>query len=111
MVIDYATQIIILPFVGIKKGNSGSKEANFGYIFGEDSYQGGIKISQQYTGYNNSWFYIPATLRTVKITNETALNYGAFQNCSMLISITINSGAKNNVGTKAFENTVAPTWI
>ena len=102
---------ITLPFVGSKKGNSGTRESNFGYIFGEDSYQGGIKISQQYTGYNNSWFYIPSALRTVKITNETVINYGAFQNCSMLTSITINAGAKNNVGEKAFANTVNPTWI
>ena len=102
---------ITLPFVGSKKGNSGTRESNFGYIFGEDSYQGGIKISQQYTGYNNSWFYIPSALRTVKITNETVLNYGAFQNCSMLTSITINAGAKNNVGEKAFANMVNPTWI
>ncbi len=104
---------ITLPFVGSKKGNSDSKEANFGYIFGEDTYQGGTKIHQYYNSGGGSWeyYYIPSTLRTVKITNETVINYGAFQNCSMLTSITINAGAKNNVGEKAFANTVNPTWI
>lgn len=109
----YLLKSITLPFVGSKKGNSGSKEANFGYIFGEDSYQGGTKVKQYYgsgvTSWN--WFFVPTALRTVKITNETVIGYGAFQNCSMLTSITINAGAKNNVGAKAFENTVNPTWI
>ena len=55
MVIDYATQIIILPFVGSKKGNSGSKEANFGYVFGEDSYQDGTKVEQYYKNGITTW--------------------------------------------------------
>ncbi len=99
--------------MGSKKGNSDSQEANFGYIFGGASYQGGTSVRQYYKNdtFANNYFYIPSTLRTVKITNETVINYGAFQNCSMLTSITINSGAQNNVGTKAFENTATPTWI
>jgi hypothetical protein len=109
----YLLKSITLPFVGSKKGNSGSNDANFGYIFGTNSYQGGTKVEQYYGGgtSNWNWFYIPSALRTVKITNETVLNYGAFQNCSMLTSIAINAGAKNNVGEKAFANTVNPTWI
>ena len=103
---------ITLPFVGSQKGNSSEKSACFGYIFGTSSYQGGTRISQHYSSSVSSYeyYYIPSTLRSVTITNETVLGYGAFQNCSMLQSITINSGASSNVGTKAFENTAIPTW-
>ena len=104
---------ITLPFVGCQKGNSGTSKACFGYIFGEDSYQGGTKIRQIYdTGIGQfEDFYIPSILRSVTITSETVLCYGAFQNCSMLTTIKINKGAQNNVGEKAFENTATPTWV
>ncbi len=104
---------ITLPFVGSQKGNSGTSTACFGYIFGEDSYQGGTKIRQIYnTGIGQfEDFYIPSILRNVTITSETVLCYGAFQNCSMLQTITINKGAQNSVGEKAFENTAKPTWV
>lgn len=102
---------ITLPFIGNKKGNSGSSSACFGYIFGESSYQGGTSTRQYYaSGYYEN-YYIPATLRNVTITNETVISYGAFYNCSMLTSIKINSAANNNVGARAFEGAPAPTWI
>ncbi len=104
---------IILPFVGSQKGNSGTVSACFGYVFGSTPYQGGTSIRQTYsTGFKTyEDFYIPTILRSVTITSETVLCYGAFQNCSMLQSITINKGAQSSVGEKAFENTAKPTWI
>ena len=105
---------ITLPFVGSQKGNSNTTSACFGYIFGTSSYQGGTRVLQYFRegyGINDSdYYYIPSTLRLVTITNETVVGHGAFQNCSMLQSITINKAAQNNVGTKAFENTATPTW-
>ena len=102
---------ITLPFVGSTKGNTG-ENALFGYIFGETSYQGGTSVEQHYgTGigqYNNH--YIPTTLRSVTITSETVISRGAFQNCSFLDTLTINSGAKNSMGTDAFKNATQPTW-
>lgn len=103
---------ITLPFVGSEKGNTSSKEANFGYVFGESSYQGGTRVTHYYSSNNTAYYsyYIPSTLRSVTITNESRISYGAFQNCSMLTSIKINASAQNSVGSKAFENTVTPTW-
>ncbi len=96
---------ITLPFVGSKKGNSDTKEANLGYVFGEDSYQGGTKVEQYYGGSTTTWrwFFVPSTLRTVKITNESVLSYGAFQNCSMLTQIDLNDGIVQ-VGAISFAN-------
>ncbi len=99
---------ITLPFVGYQKGNTGSA-AYFGYIFGTSSYQGGTGVEHE----KASWptrYYIPETLRSVTITNETIIGKYAFRNCSMLQSITINKAAQNSVGEKAFENTATPTW-
>ncbi len=98
---------ITLPFVGEQKGNSGKSAACFGYIFGTSSYQGATEVRDYYT-YNR--FYIPSTLRSVTITNESAIANGAFYNCSMLQSITINKEAQGNVGENAFENSAQPTW-
>ena len=103
---------ITLPFVGGQKGNSDKSSACFGYIFGTKSYQGGISVEQIYgAGINMSQnFKIPSSLRSVIITNETIIARGAFQNCSMLQSITINKAAQSSVGEKAFDNTAEPTW-
>ncbi len=105
---------ITLPFVGSEKGNSDTSEACFGYIFGTASYQGGTIVQQTYDAVATKLtksFCIPSILRTVTITNESVINRGAFQNCSMLQTITINKGAQSSVGEKAFENTAKPTWV
>ena len=103
-----------LPFVGSQKGNSDEKAACFGYIFGSTSYQGSTRILQYYSVSHSNWYdeyYIPSILHGVTITNETVINRGAFQNCSMLQSITINRAAQSNVATNAFDNTATPTWV
>ena len=102
-------QKITLPFIGSRKGNTG-KTACFGYIFGTESYQNGIKITQAYPDWAEN-FYLPTTLRSVTITNETVIGAGAFQNCSMLNEIRINSAAQGNVGIDVFSNTASPTWF
>ena len=99
---------LTLPFVGRQKGNSG-ESAFFGYIFGSDSYQGTKKLQHE-PGVFTTEFCIPTALRNVTITQETVIGKYAFRNCTMLQSITINSAASSNVGTRAFENTVDPTW-
>ncbi len=98
---------ITLPFVGSRKGNTGSA-SYFGYIFGTTYYQGSTLV--RHSGITGPRNYIPSTLRSVTITNETIVGNYAFRNCTMLQSITINSGAQNNVGEDAFEGTVKPTW-
>ncbi len=101
---------ITLPFVGSGKGNTG-RAACFGYIFGDDQYQGGTKVSQHYGSGVVASFYIPSILRSVAITNETTIGKCAFENCSMIETLKINSGAQGNVGTDAFKGTATPTWF
>ena len=37
---------MVLPFVGSRRGNSGSSDSLFGYIFGSSSYTGGTRVKQ-----------------------------------------------------------------
>ena len=81
---------ITLPFVGLQRGNRRKREALFGYIFGNSSYSGGIKMTQYCTETSNgSSFYIPSSLRRVVVTDETLLGYGAFSGLSGLTSIDV----------------------
>ena len=101
---------ITLPFVGRQKGNTG-KAACFGYIFGTNSYQGSTIVSQHYGSGVVVSFYIPSILRSVTITKETTIGKCAFENCSMIQTLKINSAAQGNVGTDAFKDTATPTWF
>ena len=91
---------ITLPFVG---GYSGSIYP-LGYIFGSDSYSGGVYTRQTYLDFNNrktsTTYYIPESLKEVIILRGT-IKYGAFYNCGMLKSITL-SDSISNVGNYAF---------
>lgn len=102
-------QSITLPFAGDSRTASG-QEGNFGYIFGKDSYSGGMVIRQYFKQYYDAPYCIPNQLKEVTITDAVQLGYGAFQNCSMLKRLTVNSGAKSSVGDRAFEGCVKPKW-
>ena len=68
---------ITLPFVGSRRGNTGSFESLFGYIFAW--YDTGDRQTQQYFSSSDcSTFYIPSNLKKVVITYETVLGDGAF---------------------------------
>ena len=70
-----------------------------GYIFGyETSNKEGTTM--QYTNY---YYYIPASLREVAITDETVISKNAFINCSMIESIIIKSDL-TAIGDYAFYN-------
>ena len=88
---------ITLPFVGSRRGNSGSADSLFGYIFAH--YPG--KTRQYYSDDSYIECIIPSSLKKVIVTDETALGYGAFYKCKELTSITI-SDSVTNIGTKAF---------
>ena len=77
-----------LPFVGSRRGNSGG-DAQFGYIFGSSSYSGGVATTQYSSSTGNTTYYIPSSLTSVVLTDETTLGYGAFYNCINLESIII----------------------
>lgn len=89
-----------LPFVGKSSSASGS-EALFGYIFGEESYSGGIRTTQMYMilfGTKN--YYIPGNLSSL-IVNGGSLKFGAFYNCNYLTSLTILNNVAN-IGSSVF---------
>ena len=83
-----------LPFVGGSvKTSEDTYQYPFGYIFGQNDYDGCVEITQYYYGESTSTtrsnvYYIPEKLRSVTITGGNIL-YGAFSNCNMLTNIVI----------------------
>jgi uncharacterized repeat protein (TIGR02543 family) len=94
---------IMLPFVGLERGNTGSEESLFGYVFGTKSYTGGTQTRQYWSASDSSAFYIPTSLTNVVLTSESTIGYGAFYNCSGLTAVTIPDTVES-VGEKAFYN-------
>ncbi|MBQ8319631.1 MAG: leucine-rich repeat domain-containing protein [Clostridia bacterium] len=93
-----------LPFVGGRGGaTSASNSTLFGYIFGENAFDGGIEIKQYYSSssYSYSTYYIPTGLQSVTITGGDIL-YGAFSNCSNLTNVAIGE-AVTSISDSAFD--------
>ena len=92
---------ITLPFVGPRRGNFGTTDSLFGYIFGTSSYTGGTITHQYYSGDYSMSYYIPTALKTVTITDETVLGNGAFSGCNGLASVAIPDSV-TSIGANAF---------
>ena len=106
---------ITLPFVGGKPYTAeDTRQLPFGYIFGytalntnENSpYPGSTTIRSKYIGdeVNGYKLFIPSGLREVVITGSSYIQPYAFNNCSMLTSITIPASV-TSVGKQAFRYT------
>ncbi len=98
---------ITLPFIGDSKDittNDIYHHYPFGYIFGTNSYKGGIKTEQYYKNWTTTstrrYYYIPSTLKSVTITCGDVL-YGAFYNCNNLTSVILGNGVIS-IGDYAF---------
>ena len=84
---------ITLPFVGDKAHEpSDAYQYPFGYIFGTESY--GNRLVQEYYGINTrtieeTAYCIPKSLEEVIITGSSYIQYGSFDRCIYLTSITI----------------------
>ena len=83
---------LTLPFVG---GSADAETADtttlFGYIFGTAEQTGCTATRQYYSSTGSAVYYIPNSLRTVRVTGGKVL-YGTFYGCSDLESITLGSG-------------------
>ena len=79
--------IMTIPFIG--ETNSGTENLYFAYIFGEPSW----------------WYsddsYVPESLKSVVITNDTTIETRAFENCYDIVSITFEKNV-TSIGDYAF---------
>ena len=84
-----------LPFVGDKRhALTDAWQYPFGYIFGYENYDGGYKTSPYFYYRDNassigSTFFIPASLKSVTLTDCDYIQSNAFGDCDNLTSITI----------------------
>ena len=95
-----------LPFVG---GGSGSSSSTpFGYIFGEVHYWNSELTKQRYVSGKDAdemgfiIYYIPTSLKTVTLTGDSSIPYGAFSGCKGIESIQI-TGSVESIGDNAFD--------
>ena len=95
---------LIVPYLGNTVTSSG-REAQLGYIFGEENFTGSTETKQYYgnDSYQYTKFYLPNSLTNVVVTDCNGIGAGAFSYCSRLVNIRINSSAEGVVGNRAFE--------
>ena len=106
---------IVLPFVGASaKTENDLYQYPLGYIFGTNSYKGGVETTQHY--YDSSLsssvavsYYIPSSLKSVTITGGNILR-GAFGYCKNLTEVIISSNV-TKIGDWAFSNCVNLTTV
>ena len=97
-----------IPFVGRSaSATSASASTLFGYIFGTDSYEGGVSTTQNYTASSSSstysaTYYIPENLNSVTVTGGNLL-YGVFYGCGGLTSVVLPPSI-TSIGGYAFYN-------
>ena len=113
----YSLEEIVLPFVGAHRSGHVSScdpmkadynnHSLFGFIFGTTGSTADnlfVSASQSYTaGEAGSTYYIPSNLKSVTITDETKLEYGAFMNCTGLQTIAINDLADMESNSMIFD--------
>ena len=107
-----ALEELTIPFVGrdqyISSGRDTSesnKHYPLGYMFGSSSYTGSVSVRQYYTydyiasgtyyeqGGSTNTYYIPATLKTVTVTNAEYIFKGAFSDLHYISSSSSSTSA------------------
>lgn len=94
---------LTFPYVNTKDTSTTTDSVYqcFGYLFGTQSYDGTVKVTQlyQYSGTQtkSAVFYIPASLKNVTLLETDAYGKGytnyTFYDCSMLETVTLYEGA------------------
>lgn len=102
-----------LPFVGTKRGNNGTSDAVFGAIFGYTTYWSSDLVTQYYNkSYANgyAYYYIPASVKKITITDESIIGYGAFYGCTNINNVILLDGV-TDINSYAFENSGIPNIV
>ena len=88
---------LTIPFVGSERGNHDVNTSLFGWLFAASQANGAncICVKQWFASGKSRTSYIPASLHSVTITDETLIPQGAFQNCSNLTSVVIGNSVTN----------------
>ena len=73
-----------------------------GRVFGNYTSTGCRQVRQWYSSSNYDSYWIPTNLVNVVVTDEVKIDYGAFQNCEDLRSVTILDGV-TDIGSYAFQ--------
>ncbi len=106
---------ITLPFIGHTYDGQGIGGL-FGYVFGDEMYEGGGAYTWQSYGLGDEYgdeptdfyeFVIPSSLNKVTITGGEFIAPGAFSNCRYLREININNNEATEIGNYAFNNCIA----
>jgi hypothetical protein len=96
-------------------GTGGSSPTGYNSLFGilfenttaSSVPEGYVKVPQAYassgTGATVKYYLVPASLKEVEVGADY-FNYGAFQNCTMLETVTL-SGNPTEIPMRAFKNT------
>lgn len=89
-----------LPFVGNKVDALNDKKV-FGYVFGTSEASNSTSIAQNYNDASETiTVYIPNTLKTVVVDGQEVIPAYAFNNVTMLETVTLNGTTK--IGNNAF---------
>jgi len=82
---------VTVPFVGNTPSSTGYSGV-FGYIFGYTTTSGTSGTTQQYSDSSKTYYYyIPTSIKTIKITTDTSIPAYAFYNCANVTGITLSA--------------------
>ena len=95
---------LTIPFVGTSRDALRTKDAVLGILFGIVS-EGGVVQYYNVSGTSLSGYRyaIPVSLKKVTVTDANKLSFGAFQNCSSIVSVELNEGL-TEIDENAFSN-------
>lgn len=100
---------ITLPFVG-KSLDAVGEESLFGYIFGKKEISYLSCVTQWYSENESVDFYLPKTLKNIKILKGDKISYGAFSGCADIESVSVPATI-SRIEEKAFYGSGLTTFV
>lgn len=99
----WSIEYLTVPFLGTERNLSDTSKTLLGCYFADDL--NGVCQFYEKEGYGlkTKCFFIPSSLKSVRITDSVNISYGAFSNCKSIENITISNGVKK-ISDYAFYN-------